>query len=97
MNVEILEVFAEAAHLGKQKPLLRPRLSLDELRGFAWRSKNAWCRRQVRQQKRMRYVPVFLIVPAPVERRACGKCGALTELRAGMSRWQHLTPYGVCR
>jgi hypothetical protein len=87
----VLEVFAEAARLGRSKKVRSPRLSGEERRRFAWRPHKKVV------VHRYWYVPVFQVEAAPVVRRSCERCGAVIELRAGTCRWQHISPYGVCR
>lgn len=44
---------------------------------------------------------IVSIVPFDVHQgetisRYCARCGNVEELRPGLNRWQHMTPYGAC-
>jgi hypothetical protein len=70
--------------------------------------KDAYRRRidQALRVKRPRYevVPLFpyeiaaqpAVHQGPTVTRTCSSCGHIEELRPGLNRWQHMTPYGAC-
>jgi hypothetical protein len=93
----IFELFEEAALLGKRSPGYRkpPLLAPHEQRAFD-NARQARTDRRVNRAMRARRVS-YLITPVGVTKtRTCASCGAVEELRPGVERWQHMTPYQRC-
>jgi hypothetical protein len=112
VSVEVLELFAEAQHLGRPRKLRPAVLSFEEQRKL----RNAFAprKRARRAAGRLRRIDLELrakrkshdmigqepgdhaVHQGQTQTRTCGYCGRVEELRPGLSRWQHISHYGAC-
>ncbi len=91
--VELFEAASRLGHRGRRyrPPLLAPH----EQRAFD-NARQARTDRRVNRAMRARR-PRYEITPIGVTRtRVCPSCGCVEELRPGVDRWQHMSPYQRC-
>jgi len=106
----VLRLFEEAQHLGQPRKLRVVCREVQRKLRAAFRPREREQRRCKRLQRIARELRAarksYVIEPLPqsfgpahqgeILTRQCAHCGAVEELRAGLSRWQHITPHGAC-